>query len=540
MHATSPRWRFLSDRSALIFCSLALGATIAYPTARLVISAASQWRWETITEGVGRTAIINTIAMGLASVAAAGLLGTALALAVSYYRFPGRAALIVLAYLPFALPPLVGTLSFYYLIGPDIGLVPRVLQRLTGSDRFGFSGPAAILIIHAYSYSVYFFTMVSAALAVLDASRMEAARTLGASRAHAFRRVMVPALMPALAGASLLTFMNSGASFSAPLFFGNDFPYLSVQIFNERGQFHEAEALTLSVVLGVVSLLGVLIFRSRIRSGGGGAKGAPRPIRSRGGRWLAGALAWACVALLLAPHANIVFLSFADHRAWGAELMPTSFTLNNYTTIFKDPSAFRPVRNSAWMSLAAAAACFAVGLPAAYLIGRARPGSRWINLLVMAPWALPGTVMAMNLITAFNDRWLPLYNTIWLLPIAYFVRFIPMWTRTAAAAVTAFDASLIEAARTLGATPYFCFRRVIVPLMTPSLAAATALVFASSLGEFVATILLYTPSNLPIAIRINMEWRGSGVGSAFAYAVFLMIIVAGTFSLSQRVASRTT
>ncbi len=530
----------LSDRLALAICLVALGATIAYPTLRLAVSAAMQWRWDVVTGGAGREAILNTIAMGLASVAAAGLLGTALALAVSYYRFPGRAALIVFAYLPFALPPLVGTLSFYYLIGPDIGLLPRLLQRTTGSDRFSFSGPAAILTIHAYSYSVYFFTMVSAALEGMDASRMEAARTLGASRALAFRRVMVPALMPALAGASLLTFMNSGASFSAPLFFGNDFPYLSVQIFNERGQFHEAEALTLSVVLGIVSLLGVVVFRSRVRAGGGGSKGAPRPIRSRGGRWLAGGLAWACMALLLAPHANIVLLSFADHRAWGAELLPTSFTLDNYTTIFNDASAFRPVRNSAWMSLAAAAACFAVGLPAAYLIGRARPGSRWINLLVMAPWALPGTVVAMNLITAFNDPWLPLYNTVWLLPIAYFIRFIPMWTRAVAAAVTTFDVSLIEAARTLGATPAMCFRRIIAPLMAPSLAAATALVFASSLGEFVATILLYTPSNLPIAIRINMEWRGSGVGSAFAYAVFLMIIVTATFALARRVATRTT
>jgi len=540
VHATSLRRTPLSDRIAFAICLIALGATIAYPTLRLLISAAAQWRWDAITSGAGRTAIVNTVAMSFASVAAAGFLGTALALAVSHYRFPGRGALIVFAYLPFALPPLVGTLSFYYLIGPDIGLLPRLLQHLSGSDRFSFSGPAAILTIHAYSYSVFFFTMVSAALEGMDASRMEAARTLGASRAHAFRRVLIPALMPALAGASLLTFMNSGASFSAPLFFGNDFPYLSVQIFNERTNFHEAEALTLSVILAIVSLAGVVIFRSRVRPGGGGSKGTPRPIRSRGGRWLAGGLAWISVALLLAPHANILLLSFADHRAWGPELLPTSFTLDNYTSIFKDASAFRPVRNSAWMSLAAAAACFAVGLPAAYLIGRARPGSRWINLLVMAPWALPGTVMAMNLIVAFNDPWLPLYNTVWLLPIAYFVRFIPMWTRTAAAAVTTFDASLIEAARTLGASSAYCFRRVIAPLMAPSLASATALVFASSLGEFVATILLYTPSNLPIGIRINMEWRGSGVGSAFAYAVFLMIIVAGTFAFSRRVASRTT
>jgi iron(III) transport system permease protein len=172
-------------------------------------------------------------------------------------------------------------------------------------------------------------------------------------------------------------------------------------------------------------------------------------------------------------------------------------------------------------------------------MGRGRPGHFWVGLLVMVPWALPGTVTAMNLITAFNDPWLPLYNTVFLLPLAYFVRFLPLWTRMAAAAVTRFDVRLLEAARTLGASPSVCFRRIVVPLMAPSLVAATALVFASCLGEFVATILLFTPSNLPIAVRINMEWRGSGVGSAFAYAVLLMIIVTATFGVSRRFASRT-
>ncbi len=528
-----------TDRTALLVCLIALGATIAYPTARLVISAVSQWDWDAVLRGAGREAIVNTLLMGFASVIAAGAVGSALAYAVTLYRFPGRGALAALAYLPFALPPLVGTLSFYYLIGPDIGLLPRIVHRFPGFDDFNVSGPAAILLIHTYSFSVYFYAMVAAALEGLDTSQIEAARTLGAGRWMTFRRVTLPMLTPALLGASLLTFMTSGASFSAPLFFGNDFPYLSVTIFQERTQFHEAQALTLSVVLGLVSLFGVLIFRSRRRPVGGGGKGTPRSIRSRRGRSIAAALAWMSMLLLLAPHLNILLLSFADHRSWQTELLPTSFTFENYRVLFADPSAFRPIRNSVWMSVVAAVACFAVGMPAAYLMGRSRPGNLWIAFLIMIPWALPGTVTAMNLITAFNDRWLPLYNTILILPLAYFVRYIPMWARMAGAAVTRFDASLIEAARTLGASPAHCFWRVVLPIMAPSVVAATALVFASCLGEFVATILLYTPANLPIAIQINMEWRGSGVGSAFAYSVLLMLIVTATFAVSRRFASRT-
>lgn len=527
------------DRLALIVCVASLGLTIAYPTARLVVGAAQHWEWAAVLEGAGRAAVINTVLMGFASVITAGLAGSALAYAVTLYRFPGRNALAAFAYLPFALPPLVGTLSFYYLIGPDLGLLPRAVHRFTEFDRFNIAGPAAILLIHTYSFSVYFYAMVSAALEGLDTAQMEAARTLGAGRWMTFRRVTLPMLTPALLGASLLTFMNSGASFSAPLFFGADFPYLSVQIFNERTQFREAEALTLSVVLGLVSLLGILLFQSWRRPVTGGSKGTPRLLRTRRGRTIAAVLAWTAALLLLMPQLNILLLSFADHRSWQTELVPTAFTLDSYSTIFSDPSAFRPIRNSFWMSLVAAIACFAVGMPAAYLMGRGRPGSLWVAFLIMIPWALPGTVTAMNLITAFNDRWLPLYNTVLLLPIAYFVRFIPLWSRMTSAAVTRFDATLIEAARSLGASPAYCFRRIVIPLLAPSVVAATALVFASCLGEFVATILLYTPANLPIAIQINMEWRGSGVGSAFAYSVLLMIIVTATFVLSRRFASRT-
>ena len=525
------------DRALLGVCAVALGFSIVYPTVRLVFSALGHWEWDAIFEGAGRAAILNTVFICFASVATSGIVGTALAFFVARFSFPGRGALAALGYLPFALPPLAGTLSFYYLIGTD-GLFPRWVHSVSDWDTFAIDGPLAILLIHTYSFSVFFYAMVSASLEGMDVSQVEAARTLGASRWRAFWKVTVPMLKPALLGASLLTFMSSGASFSAPLFFGSDFPYLSVQIFSERTQFHEGAALTLSVVLGCVSLLGVLIFRSRREAVGTASKGVPRALRSRSGRIFAGMAAWAWMLVLLLPHMNIVWLSLVDHREWYTELVPRTFTFENYTAIFKE-EAFRPIRNSLWMSVVAAAGTMAIGLPAAYLIGRRWPGGQWVNVLVMIPWALPGTVVGMNLISSFNDPWLPLYNTVLILPLAYFVRFIPLWTRIATASVTQFDASLIEAGQTLGASRWFCFRCLVAPLMAPALVAATALVFASCLGEFVTTILLYTPGNLPIAIRINNEWRGAGVGSAFAYSVFLMVMVTVTFGFARRFASRT-
>ena len=525
------------DHSVLFLCLIVLTCTIVYPCARLLLEALSDWQWDTIRGRAGRLAIFNTIWMSMASVFTSCVVGTLVAFVVTRYRFPGRNALAALAYLPFALPPLVGTLSFFYLIS-SVGFIPRMMQEWLGFDSFSINGPVAVLLIHTYSFSVYFYAMVSSSLESMDVSQLEAARTLGASKAKVFWNVTIPHLKPALMGASLLSFMTSAASFSAPYFFGDDFPYLSVEIYNERSQFNNGGAMTLSVVLAIVSLLGVVLFRSKHSPGATGTKGTPRVIASPSGKLLTGLIAWVCMLLLLTPHLNIVYLSLVNHREWQDEVFPTIFTLENYTSLFQDASTFKPIRNSSWMSAFAALGCLLVGLPAAYLIGRQRIGGRMVNLLIMLPWALPGTVVAMNLIIAFNDPDLPksmqLYNTVALLPLAYFVRFIPLLTRMATASVSQFDGTLIEAGQTLGASRGYCFHRVIVPLLAPSLLAATALVFASCLGEFVATILLYTPSNLPIGIQIFQQWRGSGLGSAFAYSVFLMLLVTITLYATTR------
>lgn len=528
---------FPVDRILLIACTIVLGLTVLYPTLRLMWEAAQSWQWDAVTSGSGLRATRNTLGLSFFTVGTAGFFGTGLALALHKYQFPGRGLLAALAYLPFVLPPLVGVLSFYYLIGPG-GMLPRFVTEVLGGPKFALTGPVGILVIHTYAFYVFFYAMASAALAAMDHALIEAARTLGATPWRTFTRVTLPQLRPALLGASLLTFMSSAASFSAPYFFGGDFPMLSVKIYEEKMQQNNPAAVTLTVVLAAVALCGLLLFRSTKTSVSGGSKGVRRPFRSPMGKALAGTGAWACMAVLMAPYATIAWLSLVDHRAWHEAIVPTAFTLDNYVSLFSRSGTLRPILNSCWMSAVAALAALAVGVPCAYLAARRRPGGRWVNLLVMIPWALPGTVIAVNLIVAFNDPWLPLYDTVALLPLAYFVRNVPLLTRMAAAAIEPFDATLIEAGRTLGAPPLYCMRRIAVPLLLPSLAAAAALVFAMGLGEFVASILLYLPANLPISIQINMEWRGAGVGVAFAYSMLLVVLVTAAFIVSRRVGQR--
>lgn len=525
------------DRAALLFCLMLLGVSVAYPTGRMLLAALQAWRFEVVREGVGFAAVRNTLLISLGSVVSACLVGTALAFFFTRVAFRGRTVVAALAYLPFALPPLVGVLSFYFLVGPG-GLLPRLVQRLFGGDEAALPGVAAILLVHTHAFFVFFYATVSSALETMDYAQVEAARTLGAGPLRVFARVLLPQLTPALLGASLLTFMSSAASFSAPFFLGGNLPVLSVEVYHKRVAGDDGAALTLSVCLAAVSLLGVLLFRRARGTGRAASKGAPRPMRSHVGRIGAACLAWSVTGLLLTPHLALVWLSLIDYRAWDTELVPAKFTLMNYVDLFRHPDAFAPIRNSLWMSVVGTLGAVLVGLPAAYLIARKRPWRGAVNFLAMIPWALPGTVIAMNLIVAFNDPWLPLANTVWLLPLAYYIRSVPLFTRMAAAAIEPLDASLLEAGQTLGASRTYCFRRIVIPLLAPALIAAAALAFATSLGEFVASILLCTASNKPISVKIGEILHDSLITGASAYSVLLMLLVASVFLAGRRFSTR--
>jgi len=527
------------DRAILIGVTVVLGLTILYPTGRLLLEAFGNWRGDVLLTSRGFTPVWNTIVIGIGSVFFSAIIGTTLAFLLTRYDFPGRNVLAAAAFLPFTLPPLVGTLSFLYLLGLD-GFVGRTAEHLFGLEGMNLQGPWGILAVHAYSFYVFFYAMVAAALVGMDPSLPEAARTLGASRWRVFTRVTLPMLRPALVGAGLLTFMSSGASFSAPYYFGGDYEVLSTEIFLRTQQGPEGRiiALTLTTVLALVALCGVIVFRSGKRVGGQASKGARVAVRSTSGRVAAGTLAWGTVFLLVIPHLTILLLSFADHRSWQTELFPTEWTFAHYAYVFSDQNMLQPILNSLWMSAVATGGIIVVALPASYIIGRKRVGAGWLNVLVMIPWALPGTVIAINLIVAFNDPWFPIYGTVWLLPLAYFVRNVPLFARLATASIETFDAGLIEAGRTLGASPAYCFVHIILPILAPAVAAGAAMVFAISLGEYVASILLYVTSNTPISIKIDQQWRGAGLGAAFAYSVFLMLLVAVTFVIARRFASR--
>jgi iron(III) transport system permease protein len=525
---------------------------VLYPLALVLVEGIrgpEGWTLAHVREFLGRPAELRalwaSLWISLASVALAALIGIPLALLLGRYDLPGGRVLGGLVALPAVLPPLVGVVAFLFLYG-ETGFIPLLLMWLFRLEEppWRLQGAGAILLVHAYSMYVYFYLLVRAALVSLDGSQLEAAASLGAGRWRSFRRIVIPHLRPALAGASLLTFMTALGSFSAPYVFGGGFRVMPTQIVATRLNGEDQLAMVQTASLTAMALLALLLFRSdpREQIGGGGRKGAgPARIAIRRplARLLAGVAGWGLATLLLLPHLTLVLVSFVPVGTWTTEPLPPSYTLDNYAALMLDPIRLRPLLNSMWLATVATVAAVLIALAGALLSARGTTGARRaIDGLLALPWAVPGTVFAIALATAFSVREplagrFVLVGTLWILPLAYLVRNLPITSRSISAGVRALDPSLEEAAASLGARRRRTLVRVTLPLLRPALLAGASLAFVTAFGDFVTSIMLYTYDTRPISLEILSSLRQADVGVAAAYGVVLMLVSAAVFALGS-------
>jgi len=526
---------------------LALGWLVVYPLGLVLLESvhsAGTWTAAYLRQFAARSsewhALWGSLWISVASVGLAGLVGIPLAVLVTRYEFPGRRLLAGVIALPVVLPPLVGVIAFLFLYG-ESGFIARAVQSLLALDEapWRLEGAGAILLVHAYSMYVYFYLFTRAALLSLDGSMLEAAASLGAGRWRTVRRVVFPALRPALAGGALLTFMAALASFSAPYVFGGGFRVMTTQIVSTRLNGETALAMVETVSLTALALLALVIFRGAEREVGGSKGTPPAPVRLAS-PWLRrglAALSWSLGAVLLLPHLTLLVVSFVPVGTWTTEAIPPAWTLGNYATLVRDPVRLRPLVNSLWLATTATVASVAISVLAGALIVRRRvPGRRLLEGLLALPWAVPGTVFAIALATAFSVHapWsgrIILVGTVWILPLAYLVRNLPLTSRATLAGFRALDPSLDEAAASLGAGRWRTLRAVTVPLLRPSLVAGATLAFVTALGDFVTSIVLYTYDTRPISLEILASLRQADVGVAAAYGVVLMAVSALVFAL---------
>src|SRR5215471_8547349 len=423
------------------------------------------------------------------SVISSGVIGVFLAVLLNRWDFRFRKMYQALVLVPIALPPLMGVKAFYLLYG-KAGTVPQLLGQLFHANPadFALTGLAGVLLVHTLTMYPYFYLSVAASLAQSDDSLEEAAYSLGASKVQTWIRVLLPMLTPPIVAGALLTFMSSMASYTAPLLFEVN-NVMTVQIANNAAT-QQSLASAVAVVLAIISVIFLIVIRGyearrvyRTQSKGGARK--RQSVTSPWAKVILFTSALLSTLVLILPIAMIFLLAFSKNYSWRTAPLPSEYTMENWVRLFSVADAWAPIRNSVEMSAIAVAGAVLLGVTSAYVVARTRiQGKGIIDVAMMLPWALPGTVVAFNLIVAFArpsafSFGQVLIGTYWIVPLAYFIRFSPLIFRSTSSSLEQLDPSLEEAARSLGASWWTSFRRVVLPLVRGGIAGGVLLAFVA-------------------------------------------------------------
>ncbi|MBI2735475.1 MAG: iron ABC transporter permease [Rhodospirillales bacterium] len=472
-----------------------------------------------------QAAFVNSLILA----AAVGVLGTALGFlfALTAVRAGlGRHWLTVLdaaALLPLVSPPFTTSISIIFSFGPK-GLITHDLLGLTNVSAYGFWSTT---MAETLTYFPIAYLTLRPILAAIDPNLEEMAFSLGGSRWRIFRTVTLPLCVPGFANAFLLLFAASLADFATPLILaGNSFPVLPTQAYLQiTGLFDFKGGAVLSLILLVPAAAVFLLQRYWVGrrtyvtvTGKVGQRSRSRAIAP----WAGAALITACTAvaaLIVYFYALLVVASLVT--AFGAN---NTFTWHHYHVIFTE--GLPAIRDTLIIAAIGMPLGGLYGVLVGYLIARRNfPGRRLMELAAMINYALPGTIVGIAYLIAFNDPPVALTGGALIIIACYVFRYSPTGIRATVALLQQIDRSIEEASSSLGAGSGETFRRVTLPLIVPAFFAGLGVVFIRSMTAISATIFLVSISWTLITVRILENMTEMALGPAAAFSVFVIVVV---------------
>lgn len=505
------------------------------------------WSLACLSTQQGCGVVWNTLVLATLAAVISTLLGLAFALlAVRGGAAPGSpargrmtaGAFRAMTILPLITPPFVVSLALIVLFGRT-GIITGWMWNWFDIPRsrwiYGLPG---VLLAQVLSHAPIAFMLLDGALRAISPSLEEAASTMGARRMRVFRSVTWPLLKPALAAAFLLGFVESLADFGNPLVLGGDFDVLSTRIFfaiagarHDPGRAAALALLLLAITFGAFALQAMWLGKRRYTTvTGKGDSGLPAPL-PKGLKFACAAVAWPWMIFTAAVYGIILVGGFVHDIGRG----DLSFTWRHlgigFELDWRDGPAFI---GSAWDSLfttiqvAAIAAPLTAGLGIllAWLIARQNfPGRRGLEFMTMLSFAIPGTVVGVSYIMAFNVPPVELTGTALILVICFVFRNLPVGVRGGIAALAQIDRSLDEASATMGGGALQTLRRVVLPLLRPAIVTALAYAFVSAMTAVSAVIFLVSARHNLATVYIVGRVEAGEMALAIAYSTVLIVIM---------------
>jgi len=466
-------------------------------------------------------------------------IGIPFAFFLTRYEIPGKNLIRTLGTLPLILPTFIGAEAWLILLGRN-GLFAKLFQSL-GMGMPSIYGWKGIVLVFTLQFFPLVFLMVSAALNAIDRSLEEAATNLGAGKLRVFFTVTLPVVTPAILSGALVVFYLCIENFGVPVLIGEDFRMLSVQAYNEfisELGGNPAMAGALSMILLAITL-GLTIFQKYWVERKNYTMTSLNPIQVKRLRPLPKFLIWlfctGTVFVALFPFAVVMVSSVT--KTQGPVMYFGQFSLENF--IRAVTIAPRPIISSFFLATTATLIGIVFGIVVSYLLVRKKGAvSYLLDLLVMLPLAIAGTVQGIALAATYNKGIIVLTGTWMILVLAYFIRKAPYSIKTTSSLLQQIDPSIEEASINLGVPPVRSFLRVVLPIMLPGIIAGAIIMWVTTLAELSTTIVLYYGPWATMTVEIFQRIGSGDFGPASAYATILILSVLIPLFILNRVSGR--
>jgi len=507
-----------------------------------------------VTDANIRGMVINSFKIGAMVTVATTFLSLPLAYFLTRYRFPGRNIMQGIILIPMIMPPFVGAIGMRQFFG-QFGSVNTLLTRIglidfsEPIDWFGSGFWGVVMLSTLHLYPIMYLNVV-AALANIDPSLEEAAENMGASRFKLFRTITLPLMLPGYFAGAILVFIWAFTDLGTPLIFDYN-EVIAVRIFRQVTEAN-VNPMGYALVVLIVVLTAVSFYLSKRWTGrrhyemiGRGHVGSRETDANRTMCAVIYLFVGGVVFIAILPHISVILVALTpDASQWRLSILPKSYTLSHFWTVFTHDDTWSSIKNSLLYSVCSTTVALIVGIVISYLLTRKRlPFSNLLDAIAMLPLALPGVALAFGYLGSFADTTLllrympegvvaaidPRKNPTLLLIISYSVRRLPYMLRSIYAGLQQTSITYEEASQNLGANPAKTLYKITLPLIMANIIAGSILVFSFSMLEVSDSLILamkdqYNPITKAIWSLSQRPVGGDYVASALGVVGMLILI----------------
>ncbi|MCI6039623.1 MAG: iron ABC transporter permease [Clostridiales bacterium] len=470
--------------------------------------------------------LLNSLKLTVCVTICSLLIGVPLAYIMSFFKIRGKGIIEILIIISMMSPNFIGAYSWILLLGRS-GVVTQFLSNTFGIKMPSIYGFGGMLLVFTLKLYPFIYMYVSGALKKVDVAVCEAAESLGCNAIRKVFTVVMPLVTPTAIASALLVFMNCMADFGTPALIGEGYDVLPTKIYIEfvgesggSAYFASAMASLMVVITAVLFLLQKWYVNKKSFT-----MSAMRPIqptRAKGPKNVVmHVFTYLLVILSVVPHLVIIWTSL---RKTEVQYFVDGYSFESYTKIFD--TAFSSIQNTYLYCIIALAIIIVLGMLIAYLSVRKKSMlTSTIDTIAMFPYIIPGSVLGITLLLAFNGKGDPLVlsGTATIMIISLVIRRLAYTLRSSSAILYQISPSVEEAAISLGDSPLKAFVKVTAKLMLPGVISGAILSWITLINELSSSVMLYTANTRTMSVAIYNEVIRASYGTAAALATILTL-----------------